>query len=68
MLDLSRIVVSGAIARDESRGAHYKPSSPKRDDAHWLKTTLAEWTPEGPRLSYAPVDTSILKPVERKYA
>lgn len=68
MLEVSRIVVAGAIARDESRGAHYKPSSPKRDDAHWLKTTIAEWAAEGPRLSYVPVDTSILKPVERKYS
>ena len=67
MLDLSRIVVSGAIARDESRGAHYKPP-PRSGTTPLAKTTLAEWTPEGPRLSYAPVDTSILKPVERKYA
>lgn len=67
MLDIAHVVLAGALARDESRGAHYKPAFPKRDDANWLKTTIADWTPDGPRLSYAPVDISILKPVERKY-
>ena len=52
MLHLARAVTLGALARDESRGAHYKPDFPKRDDARFLKTTLAEWTPDGPRLSY----------------
>ena len=46
MLDLARIVVAGALARNESRGAHYKPEFPKRDDANWLKTTIADWTPD----------------------
>ena len=68
MLELCRIVVAGALARDESRGAHYKPAFPKRDDAKWLKTTIADYAPDGPKLSYEPVDTSILAPVERKYA
>ncbi len=67
MLGLARIVVAGALARNESRGAHYKPEYPKRDDANWLKTTIADWTPDGPRLSYAPVDISILPPVARSY-
>jgi succinate dehydrogenase / fumarate reductase flavoprotein subunit len=67
MLELGHLVLAGALARDESRGAHYKQAFPKRNDATWLKTTIANWTEEGPRLSYEPVDTSILKPVERKY-
>ena len=68
MLELGHLVLAGALARDESRGAHYKPAFPKRDDAKWLKTTIATWSEDGPKLSYEPVDTSILKPVERKYA
>jgi len=40
---------------------------PKRDDAKWLKTTLATFTPDGPKLGYEPVDVSLCSPVERKY-
>ena len=68
MLHLSRAVVQGALARDESRGAHYKPDFPKRDDARFLKTTIAEWTSDGPKLSYQDVDTSLIKPRLRNYA
>src|SRR5450432_2006212 len=41
MLQLSRVVAQGAALRDESRGAHYKPDFPERDDKNWLKTTKA---------------------------
>ena len=67
MLQLARVITLGALARNESRGAHYKPDFPDRDDAHWLKTTVAKYTPNGPQLSYEPVDISLLKPRERKY-
>ena len=68
MLHLARAVTLGALARDESRGAHYKPDFPKRDDDRFLKTTLAEWTADGPKLSYEAVDTSLIKPRLRNYA
>lgn len=67
MLELARVITLGALARNESRGGHYKPDFPERDDAHWLKTTVAKYTPEGPEFSYEAVDTSLLKPKERKY-
>src|SRR5207249_9026781 len=67
MLELGRAVTRGALRRDESRGAHFRPASPRRDDASWLKTTLATWTPDGPVLTYEDVDVSLLKPVPRKY-
>jgi succinate dehydrogenase / fumarate reductase flavoprotein subunit len=67
MLELARVITLGALQRDESRGAHYKPDFPDRNDAQWLKTTLATWTPDGPRFTYAPVDTSLLTPEARKY-
>ena len=41
MLVLARVIATGARARDESRGAHYKPKFPKRDDEAWQRTTLA---------------------------
>jgi len=68
MLHLSRAVTLGALARDESRGAHYKPDFPKRDDARFLKSTIAEWSADGPKLSYEDVDTSLIKPRLRNYA
>ena len=68
MLHLARAITLGALARDESRGAHYKPDFPKRDDARFLKSTIAEWTSDGPRLSYEAVDTSLIVPRLRNYA
>jgi succinate dehydrogenase / fumarate reductase flavoprotein subunit len=67
MIHLARVVTLGALARDESRGAHYKPEFPKRDDANWMKTTIAAHTPDGPRLRYEPVDVTLCAPGERKY-
>ncbi|HYB74518.1 MAG TPA: succinate dehydrogenase flavoprotein subunit [Candidatus Sulfotelmatobacter sp.] len=67
MLELARVITLGALRRDESRGAHYKPDFPERNDQQWLKTTKATWTPEGPALSYDPVDISLLTPEARKY-
>ena len=67
MFELARVMVRGAIARKESRGVHLRPEYPERDDANWLKTTIAEWTPDGPRLSYEPVDTSLVAPRPRQY-
>jgi succinate dehydrogenase / fumarate reductase flavoprotein subunit len=67
MLDLARVITLGALRRDESRGAHYKPAFPERDDANFLKTTVARWSSDGPEFSDQPVDTSLIKPRPRKY-
>jgi succinate dehydrogenase / fumarate reductase flavoprotein subunit len=69
MLELSRTVVLGALLRDESRGAHYKPDFPDRNDEKFLKTTKASFTgaPEGPRFEYEEVDTQYIKPRPRSY-
>jgi succinate dehydrogenase / fumarate reductase flavoprotein subunit len=67
MLELARVITLGALRRNESRGAHYKPDFPERDDANWLKTTLAAWTPDGPKFSDEAVDSSLIQPKERKY-
>ncbi|HSB71697.1 MAG TPA: succinate dehydrogenase flavoprotein subunit [Candidatus Methylomirabilis sp.] len=67
MLELARVITLGALRRDESRGAHYKPDFPDRNDQQWLKTTMATWTANGPEFRYAPVDTSLLTPEARKY-
>lgn len=69
MLDLSMIITKGALLRDEFRGAHYKDEFPKRDDEHWLKTTIATFDPnkDEPVISYEAVDTRHLKPSLRDY-
>ena len=67
MLELARVITLGALRRDESRGAHYKPAFPKRNDAEWLKTTIATWSESGPQLSDESVNISLVEPVERKY-
>jgi succinate dehydrogenase / fumarate reductase flavoprotein subunit len=69
MLQLSRVIAQGAGMRDESRGAHYKPDFPERDDKNWLKTTKAYFAPDAdePKFEFEPVDVSLIPPRARKY-
>ena len=69
MLELSRTITLGALLRDESRGAHYKPDFPDRNDEKFLKTTKASFTGalEGPKFEYEEVDTQFIKPRPRSY-
>lgn len=72
MLEFSECIVAGALAREESRGAHARRDFPKRDDANWMKHTLAYRGPDGrPQLEYKAVrygpEGARFKPEERKY-
>jgi succinate dehydrogenase / fumarate reductase flavoprotein subunit len=67
MLILARVITGGALCRNESRGAHYKPDYPERDDGNWLKTTRAKWVKNEIQLTYEPVDISQLPPRPRRY-
>ena len=67
LLDLAEVIVTGALARTESRGSHSRRDFPQRDDTNWLKHTLAHYTPTGPRIDYIPVTITMWQPVERKY-
>ena len=62
LVELAETIVAGALARQESRGAHYRSDFPKRDDANWLKHTLTLQTPDGPMLEYKPVTISRFSP------
>src|SRR4026208_1284962 len=68
MLELARVITLGALNRNESRGAHFKPEFPDRDDENFLKTTIAEYSGEGPVFSFEPVDISLIKPRKRDYS
>ncbi len=70
LLTFAEVVVASALNRTESRGAHWRTDYGKRDDANWLKHTLAFKNGEdGPRLGYKPVNINWEKypPQERKY-
>jgi len=54
LIDASLALAAGAKARTESRGAQARTDYPERDDANWLKHTLAWRQPDGPpRLDYS---------------
>ena len=59
MLELARVITLGALNRDESRGAHYKPDFPNRDDDRFMKTTIAEYIEGGPQLSYEAIEVGV---------
>jgi len=64
MLKLALCVAHGALARTESRGAHYRHDHPRRDDAQWLKRTLATWPREDdtlPTLNYEALDVTAME-------
>jgi succinate dehydrogenase / fumarate reductase flavoprotein subunit len=67
MLELAETIVVGAYARLETRGAHARTDYPKRDDARWMKHTIATKGPAGPVLTYSPVAYTRWEPKERVY-
>lgn len=70
MLHLARVIALGAYNRNESRGAHYKPEFPERNDEEWLKTTIATFdeSENAPVITYEEVDTSLIEPRLRDYS
>jgi succinate dehydrogenase flavoprotein subunit len=68
LLDNADALVAAALARDESRGGHFRDDHPLRDDANWLKHSLAYRDADGSiRLEYKPVKMGPYVPMERKY-
>ena len=64
MLKLALCVAYGAAQRTESRGAHFREDFPRRDDAQWLKRTLATWPRAAdtlPTLAYEPLDVMAME-------
>jgi succinate dehydrogenase / fumarate reductase flavoprotein subunit len=67
MLDCADAIVTGALAREESRGAHYRTDCEKRDDVNWLAHTMLKKTSGGLELTKKPVTITRFQPMERKY-
>jgi succinate dehydrogenase / fumarate reductase flavoprotein subunit len=67
MLDCAETIVAGALAREESRGAHYREDFQTRDDARWLAHTLVYKTSGGLQIQKKPVVITEFQPKERKY-
>jgi fumarate reductase flavoprotein subunit len=67
MLDVAEAIVTAALDRKESRGAHTRTDFPTRDDQNFLKHALVRFAPEGPKLESSPVTITRWQPEERKY-
>ncbi|MFC9597919.1 succinate dehydrogenase flavoprotein subunit [Peribacillus butanolivorans] len=69
MMQLARVITIGALNRDESRGAHYKPDFPQRNDEEFMKTTMATFKglDQAPEFHYEDIDVSLIAPRKRDY-
>ena len=67
MLDLAELIAMGALTRTESRGSHYRLDYPQRDDAAWLKHTMAHYTDAEPALRFKEATITQYEPEERRY-
>jgi succinate dehydrogenase / fumarate reductase flavoprotein subunit len=67
LLDLCELIARGALARAESRGAHYRTDFPRRDDKNWLAHTFARKGEKGPQFDTGQVSITRWQPQERGY-
>jgi succinate dehydrogenase / fumarate reductase flavoprotein subunit len=68
LLDCADTLVVAGLARDESRGGHYREDHPLREDNRWLRHSLAYRQDDGSvRLEYKDVKMGPYEPMERKY-
>lgn len=67
LMVVGQVILTSALNRQESRGAHFREDFPQRDDQNFLKHTLAYYSPAGIDLEYKPVTITRFEPQERKY-
>ncbi len=66
-LDAAQMIAEGALAREESRGAHFRTDFATRNDDQWMKHSIFKYSADGPEISYKPVGLGLYEPEERKY-
>jgi succinate dehydrogenase / fumarate reductase flavoprotein subunit len=67
LMVVGQMILTSACNRFESRGAHFREDYSQRDDANFLKHTMAYYSPAGIDIQYRPVTITLFEPQERKY-
>jgi succinate dehydrogenase/fumarate reductase flavoprotein subunit len=67
MMEISEVILLGALRRTETRGSHYRTDFPRRDDAAFLKHTIVSPSGKGPAIGYRDVHLGRYAPQERSY-